>query len=51
MLVKMLDILNDARDKHYAIAAPNVCNELTARAAIEAAQENKECTAEELRKP
>lgn len=41
MLVKMLDILDDAREKHYAIAAPNVCNEVTARAAIEAAQENR----------
>ncbi len=41
MIVNMQSILKDAREKAYGIAAPNICNEITARAAIEVANENK----------
>ena len=41
MIVNTQSILKDAREKGYGIAAPNICNEITARAAIETANENK----------
>ena len=40
MLVNMIEMLKKARDGKYAIAAPNICNEITARAVISAAEEN-----------
>ncbi|MGN1399571.1 MAG: class II fructose-bisphosphate aldolase [Erysipelotrichaceae bacterium] len=40
MLVNMIDMLKKARTGKYGIAAPNICNEITARAAILAAEEN-----------
>ena len=39
MLVTMKEILDRASEKGYAVAAPNVDNELNARACIEAAEE------------
>ena len=36
----MIEMLKKARDGKYAIAAPNICNEITARAVISAAEEN-----------
>ena len=38
MLVTMKEILDRASEKGYAVAAPNVDNELNARACIEAAE-------------
>lgn len=40
MLVNAKTILDKAHKEHYAILAPNICNELTARAAILAGVEN-----------
>lgn len=40
MLVNMCDILNRSREGKYGVVAPNICNEDTARAAIEVAEEN-----------
>lgn len=40
MIVNTKSILDKAYKEHYGIIAPNVCNELTARAAIKAAEEN-----------
>ena len=39
MLVTMKEILDRASEQGYAVAAPNVDNELNARACIEAAEE------------
>ena len=41
MLVSMKEILVRARAEGYGVTAPNVNNEDTARAAVEAAVENK----------
>ncbi len=41
MLVSMTDILKKSREGRYGVIAPNICNEDTARAAIEAAVENR----------
>lgn len=41
MYVNMIGILNDAKKNGYAVCAPNINNEDTARAAIEAAEENR----------
>ena len=41
MLVTMKEILNDANKNNYAVPAPNVGGEREARAAIEAAEENR----------
>ncbi len=41
MLVTMKDILIKSREGKYGVVAPNVSNEDTARAAIEAAEENR----------
>lgn len=35
MLVNMCDILKKSREGRYGVVAPNICNEDTARAAIE----------------
>lgn len=40
MLVNMCDILNRSREGKYGVVAPNICNEDTARTAIEVAEEN-----------
>lgn len=40
MLVNAKTILDKAHKEHYAILAPNICNELTARAAILAGVDN-----------
>ena len=40
MLVNMCDILRKSREGKYGVVAPNICNEDTARAAIEVAEEN-----------
>lgn len=40
MLVNMTDILKKSREGRYGVIAPNICNEDTARAAIETAVEN-----------
>ena len=39
MLVTMKEILDRASRENYAVAAPNVSNELNARASIEAAED------------
>src|SRR5690554_7545660 len=39
MLVSMKKILEDAKEGKYAVAAPNVWNDWTTRAAIDAAEE------------
>lgn len=39
MLVNTYDILHSAMQQHYCVVAPNICNETTARAAIEVAEE------------
>lgn len=39
MLVSMTGILQKSREGHYGVIAPNICNEDTARAAIEVAAE------------
>lgn len=39
MLVTMTDILKKSREGHYGVIAPNICNEDSARAAIEVAAE------------
>ena len=39
MLVPMTEILQKSREGHYGVIAPNICNEDSARAAIEAAAE------------
>ena len=41
MLVNMCDILRKSREGKYGVVAPNICNEDTARAAIEVAEENR----------
>ena len=41
MLVNMCDILKKSREGKYGVVAPNICNEDTARAAIEVAEENR----------
>ena len=41
MLVNMCDILKKSREGRYGVVAPNICNEDTARAAIEVAEENR----------
>jgi fructose-bisphosphate aldolase class II len=41
MLVNMIGILKKSREGHYGVIAPNICNEDTARAAIEVAEEQK----------
>ena len=41
MLVNMCDILKKSREGRYGVVAPNICNEDSARAAIEVAEENK----------
>ena len=37
----MCDILRKSREGKYGVVAPNICNEDTARAAIEVAEENR----------
>lgn len=39
MLVPMIDLLNDAKKGHYAVAAPSNKDEITLRASIDAAKE------------
>lgn len=41
MLVNMCDILKRSREGKYGVVAPNICNEDSARAAIEVAEENR----------
>ncbi len=41
MLVTMKEILDKASEENYAVAAPNVSNEINARACIEAAEDMK----------
>ena len=41
MLVNMIDILKKSRMEHYGVVAPNICNEDSARAAIEVAEEQR----------
>lgn len=41
MLVTMKELLDKASAGNYAVAAPNVSNELNARACIEAAEDMK----------
>lgn len=40
MLVNMCEILQKSREGRYGVVAPNICNEDSARAAIEVAEEN-----------
>ncbi len=41
MLVNMTKILQKSKDGKYGVVAPNICNEDSARAAIECAEENR----------
>jgi fructose-bisphosphate aldolase class II len=41
MLVNMTDILGKSREGKYGVVAPNICNEDSARAAIEVAEANR----------
>lgn len=41
MLVNMTEILQKSREGKYGVVAPNICNEDSARAAIECAEENR----------
>ena len=41
MLVNMTDILRKSREGKYGVVTPNICNEDSARAAIEVAEEKR----------